>query len=146
MINHSIQRLQWLTNTIPPLLSQISEADFAAKPLPNKWSKKEVLGHLIDSSTNNHQRFVRGQFEDMPAIQYDQNGWNEYSYYQEMDSRQLITFWTIYNQHLAAILQHIPAARLDRQVKVYEQPYTLIFLINDYVAHLEHHLRQIVVY
>lgn len=51
------------------------------KQLPSKWSKKEILGHLIDRVTNNHQRVVRGQFENNPEISYDQNKWNEFSFH-----------------------------------------------------------------
>ncbi len=47
------------------------------KLFPNKWSKKEIIGHLINSATNNHQRFVRCQFETIPKIVYDQNKWKE---------------------------------------------------------------------
>ena len=79
------------------MLTQISEEKMSEKPAPNKWSKKEIIGHLIDSATNNHHRFVRGQFEAIPEIRHNQNGWNKYSFYQQIDSKQIILFWTIYN-------------------------------------------------
>jgi hypothetical protein len=81
MINNSITRLAHLCEIIPPLLFAIGEPAFSSKPAPGKWSKKQIIGHLIDSATNNHQRFVRAQFETRPRIYYDQNKWNEYSYY-----------------------------------------------------------------
>lgn len=73
MIETSIARLQILCDTIPDLLLNIDEIIFSEKPSNNKWSKKEIIGHLIDSAANNHQRFVRAQFEDLPSIAYDQN-------------------------------------------------------------------------
>jgi hypothetical protein len=55
------------------LLNAIEEPAFSLKQSPARWSQKEIIGHLIDSATNNHHRFVRGQFEDSPVIAYDQN-------------------------------------------------------------------------
>lgn len=146
MIATAIDRLEYLCAAIPPLLLQIDEETFSRKERPDKWSKKEILGHLIDSATNNHQRFVRGQFEDNPAIVYDQDKWNEYNFHQQTDPRQLIDFWTIYNKQLLFLVKHISQEHLQRTCLVGGSFLTLDFLINDYVGHLEHHLRQIVVY
>ncbi len=112
----------------------------------DKWSKKEILGHLIDSATNNHHRFVRGQFEEHPEISYDQNNWNKYNYYQQLDIQQLISFWTVYNKQLLAIIREIPTANLIRACMIGSNLVTIEFLINDYVKHLAHHLKQIVEY
>ena len=147
MISSSIQRLQYLTEMLPPRLTLIKEEDFSDKPAPHKWSKKQILGHLIDSATNNHQRFIRVQFEQTPTIVYKQNEWNALSYYQQLDSGQLIQFWTLYNKQLIHIIRHIPEQNLQKECNAGGQaPVTLEWLINDYVAHLEHHLHQIVDY
>ncbi|WP_143310101.1 DinB family protein [Chitinophaga vietnamensis] len=146
MITTALDRLQYLCEVIPPLLQQIDEASFTFKPQPAKWSKKEILGHLIDSAANNHQRFVRTQFEEAPAIAYDQNQWNTFSYHQQIDTQQLISFWTAYNKQLLALASLIPASLLGRECNVKGTMFTLEFIITDYVSHLEHHLRQIVAY
>lgn len=142
-----LQRLHYLCAVIPPLLYKIPEADFCGKPHPEKWSKKEILGHLIDSAANNHQRFIRAQLEEVPAIVYDQNQWNALGHYNEMDRAQLIEFWTLYNRHLLHVLQHIPEENLGRRCWCGgPAPVTLQWLGEDYVRHLEHHLHQIVPY
>jgi hypothetical protein len=147
MIRESIKRLRQLCDIIPPLLLQIPEKEFNFKPAPAKWSKKEILGHLVDSAANNHQRFVRVQFEDAPVIMYDQNEWNSFSYHQAMHANDLIQFWQTYNRHLADIAERIPASLLARECNTGdEKNVTLEFIITDYVVHQEHHLRQIVVY
>jgi len=147
MIEKAIARLQFLCDTIPPLLNAMDAQAFSAKPAPGKWSKKEVIGHLIDSAANNHHRFVRGQFEDMPFIRYDQNKWNEHNYYQQMDKAQVIAFWTIYNKQLLELIKRIPNNKLSNKVRTEgENGLTLQFLIEDYVVHMEHHLRQVVSY
>lgn len=146
MIEKAINRLSYIIEKVPSILTEIGEANMSAKPLPNKWSKKEIVGHLIDSATNNHQRFVRGQFESVPEIRYEQNKWNEYGFYQHIDSSQIISFWTIYNKQLIEIIKRIPTENLERQIKVGDNLLTIEFLIIDYVEHLEHHLKQIIDY
>ena len=146
MIENSIKKLQYLCKIVPELLLKIDEQTFCEKLTPEKWSKKQVIGHLIDSATNNHQRFVRGQFEAFPSIQYDQNKWNECNFYQEIDSKQIINFWKVYNLQLVEIINRIPKENLNKQINVGNDFLTLEFIITDYVEHLEHHLKQIVVY
>jgi hypothetical protein len=146
MIDNAISRLTYIIEKVPSILAEIGEEKMSLKPLPNKWSKKEIIGHLIDSATNNHQRFVRGQFETLPEIRYEQDKWNEYGFYQQIDSKQIISFWTIYNKQLIEIIKRIPTENLKRQIKVGENLLTLDFLIADYVEHLEHHLKQVTEY
>ena len=147
MIHDSLKRLNDLVRIIPPLLSSITEKDFSFKASPEKWSKKEILGHLVDSATNNHQRFVRLQFEHEPVISYNQNNWAQFSYHQTTRTDSLVKFWTSYNKHLLHIISEIPE-KYYRNVCVMGNGdrVTLEFLINDYVVHLEHHLKQIVKY
>jgi hypothetical protein len=142
----SIKRLQFLCDTLPDLMNQMDDATFSKKDDPNKWSKKEILGHLIDSATNNHQRFIRAQFEHNPEIVYDQVNWNRFSYYQQMNSRELIQFWLSYNKHLISLIKNMPKESLTRTCSVAGDLLTLEFLIKDYVVHLEHHLKQITRY
>src|SRR5438874_12129162 len=104
----AIDRLSYLCATLPDMISKISEQEFSFKPSRDKWSKKEILGHLIDSAANNHQRFVRIQYEQEPAIFYDQNEWNRLHHYNELDSGQLIQFWKMYNEQLVNLLERIP--------------------------------------
>jgi hypothetical protein len=146
MINQALAQLTFIVEKAPSMLTQISEEKMSEKPAPNKWSKKEIIGHLIDSATNNHHRFVRGQFEAIPEIRYDQNGWNKYSFYQQIDSKQIILFWTIYNSQLIELIKRIPTDNLKRKVKVGDNLLTIEYLIIDYVEHLEHHLKQAIDY
>ena len=67
----------------------------ARRPDAQTWSPKEVLGHLIDSAANNHQRFVRAQETDALTVPgYEQNHWVESQGYQEADWPHLIALWT----------------------------------------------------
>lgn len=146
MIEKALNRLEYIINLTPKMLTEISEENMSTKPSPTKWSKKEIIGHLIDSATNNHQRFVRGQFENIPEISYEQNNWNEFSFYNQIESKQIISFWTIYNKQIIEIIKRIPKENLEKQIKIGNNILTLEFLIIDYVEHLEHHLKQIIEY
>ncbi|MCF0055659.1 DinB family protein [Dyadobacter sp. CY356] len=141
------ERLKVLVNSIPALLEEISETELSLKPSPSQWSKKEILGHLIDSAANNHQRFIRIQYEHEPVLFYDQNQWNELSNYQNISANHLIQFWKSYNQQLVEIINLISDENLNRLGSGNDgQKLPLNFYITDYVGHLEHHLKQIVHY
>jgi hypothetical protein len=157
MTGKSIQRLESLCDTIPALLRAIATTEFSRQAVPGKWSKKQIIGHLIDSAANNHHRFVRGQFEEVPRITYDQDAWNAHSYYQDMDGEEVIGFWEAYNRQLLRIISNIPEHLLQRRVETGGESFfagntppgptpTIDFLIEDYVAHMEYHLRQVVQY
>ncbi|MEC5142463.1 DinB family protein [Chitinophaga sp. 212800010-3] len=147
MENTATIRLAWLLENIPTVLGQLNEEEWRFKPSPEKWSKQEILGHLIDSAANNHQRFVRIQVEDEPVIRYNQNDWNKYSRHQLQPATLLLDTWTTYNRFLLSLIKHIPEAALTQTgIGGEGKPFTLAFIIDDYVAHMEHHLRQIINY
>ncbi|WP_153796347.1 DinB family protein [Foetidibacter luteolus] len=140
-------RILTLCDTIPALVLQLPENELTARPAPGKWSKKEILGHLIDSAANNHQRFVRGQFEQEPQIFYAQNEWVSFQQYNTASMQQLLALWQAYNRHLAYIISLVPAESLGRQCRGRDgNLYTLSYLIEDYLVHMEHHLKQIITY
>jgi hypothetical protein len=127
-----------------PRLSAISEQGAAQKPAANKWSKKEILGHLIDSAANNHQRFVRLQLErEISLPGYEQDGWVRVARYQDRPWTEIIALWAAYNRHLATIIDTLDPSALGH---VWHSPggdVTLEFIATDYVRHLKHHLNQI---
>lgn len=143
----NLKRLLYLCETIPSLFTELTETELSHKPAPNKWSKKEILGHLIDSATCNHQRFVRAQFETLPTIIYDQDNWNTSNNYQLMESKRLLSFWTAYNLHLAELMELMTPENKEKQcITGGGTQHTIAWLFNDYVSHLEYHLQQILKY
>lgn len=143
------QTAQFLIQTIEkalPMLRQISDEAASAKPRPEKWSKKEILGHLIDSASNNQHKFVRtmqaGKHVDF--VGYAQNFWVEAQVYNEANWLVIIGLWENYNHHLAHIIQHTPSEKLENTISIEgSQPFTLRFIMEDYVEHVNHHLKQI---
>jgi hypothetical protein len=143
-----IDRLQEHVNTVPSKFLKYPEGELRRKPAPDKWSKKELLGHLIDSAANNHHRFIKIQFMPQPFFVdgYAQNDWVKIQKYNEIDTQHLVNFWKIYNEHILIILQNTPEEKLNLKITP-EQPFeeadTFFLLIKDYVDHMDHHLKQI---
>jgi len=143
-----VDRLQENINLTPSKFLKYSEEELRRKPAPNKWSKKELLGHLIDSATNNHIRFIKIQFMPSPFFVegYAQNDWVRIQKYNEIDTEHLVNYWKIYNEHILLIMQNTPIEKLNLVITP-EQPFeeadTLFLLMKDYVDHMDHHLKQI---
>jgi hypothetical protein len=126
-------------------LRAVGEAEAAASPAEGRWSKKEILGHLIDSAANNHQRFVRAQEgAEYTGPRYEQEHWVGSQGYAASSWPELIEFWRLYNRHLAQVIRRIPEERLGVSCRIGPaEPVTLGFVVEDYLSHLKHHLRQI---
>lgn len=144
-MNETAAGLQTTVEMAAPLLRQIDDAAASRKPAPEKWSKKEILGHLIDSAANNHQRFVRAQLQaELRFPGYEQVGWVSVQDYEGAPWSGLIDLWLNYNLHLAHVAGKVPVERLGTSLRIGEdEETTLGFLIEDYLRHLKHHLGQI---
>ena len=112
---------------------------------PGSWTRKQELGHLIDSAANNHQRFVRAALQgslEFPG--YDQPQWVRVQAVEEAPWPLLVALWASYNRYLSHVVAHLPAAQLEAPCRIGSgEPVTLRFLADDYLRHLLHHLTQI---
>src|SRR3954462_11038459 len=96
-------------------ISRIADKDLSSKPLPNKWSKKEVLGHLIDSGQNNLRRFIAGQYESTPPkIFYDQDFWVKVNDYQLRQAAHVVELWILSNEQICAVLTTMPQGNYSK--------------------------------
>ena len=111
------------------------------KPAVDRWSISEVVGHLVDSACNNHQRFVRAQYCDVLVFpKYEQNEWVSTANYRHCDWDSLVQLWYHYNRQIAVLVRNIPDSKLPTPCTI--TPYetcTLGFLVTDYLDHLHHH-------
>jgi hypothetical protein len=137
--------LRRIVDTAETQLRQVSEAESLPPVLKGGWSRKQVIGHLIDSASNNHQRFVRAALQDSLELPgYDQDGCVRVAAVQEMPWPALLSLWTSYNYYLAHVIAHLPANKLGVLCRIgSNEPVTLQFLVEDYVQHMLHHLTQI---
>ncbi|HXK03603.1 MAG TPA: DinB family protein [Verrucomicrobiae bacterium] len=141
----TIARFELVLATAPRKLVDISEADASRKPDPKRWSKKEVLGHLIDSAANNHQRFVRAQLVpriDLPT--YEQEFWVERQGYATEPWPDLVNLWLLLNRHLLHVVRAMPENVLGHEISIAGRPpVPLLTVIADYLGHMDNHLSQI---
>ena len=134
----------------------ISPEASRTSPAAGKWSPREVIGHLIDSASNNHQRFVRAQFsDDLEFHGYEQAEWVGTQGYNDETWEHLVQLWRLFNLHLIHLIGKIPEQVLAKQRHKHnlhqlawqpvpvDKPATLEYFIRDYLGHLKHHLRQI---
>jgi len=139
------QRLLATVEAAEPRLRRISGSESIHPVLPGGWSRRQVLGHLIDSASNNHQRFVRGAMQ--PSLEfpgYDQEANVRLQAPQEADWPLLVALWSAYNRYLAHVIARLPASKLESVCRIGSgAPVTLRFLADDYLTHMLHHLRQI---
>ena len=144
-VAHVATDLQQTIDATLPKLRAISDAAATEPRAPGKWSRKEIIGHLIDSASNNHQRFIRAQ-ETAKLVfpPYEQNHWSASQHCNERAWADLVTLWHAYNAHLAHVIARIPDEHLPAQCVIEEtHPVTLEFLVTDYVRHMKHHLAQV---
>ena len=137
-------------------LLEISPADSETPRAAGKWSPKEIIGHLIDSAANNHQRFVRAQFsDDLIFTGYEQEGWVRVQGYQSEPWPELVQLWKLYNQHILHLMSRVPEEtrlKLRHKHNLHQiasenlsenEPVTLDWFMRDYVDHMKKHLGQI---
>lgn len=137
-------------------LGQISPEQSQLPRAEGKWSPKEIIGHLIDSASNNHQRFVRAQFtDDLVFDGYEQEGWIRVQNYQGEAWLELIQLWKLYNQHILHLMSLVPEeTRMKLRYKhnlhqiasdslSEDEPVTLDWFMRDYVDHMKKHLKQV---
>ncbi|MCR9076291.1 MAG: DinB family protein [bacterium] len=137
-------------------LFEMQESFVAKARKEGAWSRKQILGHLIDSASVNHQRFIEAQINDAIVFDgYAHREWVELQEYQEQEWEELVTLWCALNMHICTIVEKVPNDVLDKPHSEHsyaktafrelpaDQPSTLGYLIEDYFAHLRYHLDQI---
>jgi len=137
-------------------LLTLTDAEAAARPVPGKWSPKEIIGHLIDSASNNHGRFIRAQLQkDLVFDGYEQDDWVRVQCYRDRAWPDLVRLWQGLNQHIAHVMETAAAEALAKPRPRHNldaiafrpvdrgQPATLDYFMRDYFDHLKHHLRQV---
>ena len=147
-VKAAMDQLEKRIESFPGELKQIPTQELLSRPMEGKWSKKEILGHLIDSAINNLKRFTEIQFLPQPykVISYKQVELVIVNDYQNLPLDHLLDLWQALNKQIVFVVRNIPEERLNYPVDPqYEngELKTLGWVIADYVAHMEHHFRQI---
>jgi DinB superfamily len=142
-----VEQLESIVNEYSVKFLNLSEEALSFKPAADKWSKKEIIGHLIDSAQNNIRRFITAQYQLNPHVVYEQDIWVSIQHYKDYDKAALISLWQLLNEHIIFVLKNMPVEKYQQQCntgKEKEELHTLEFLATDYITHHLHHLKQIV--
>ena len=140
------QKIIRFVTEMETLFSQNAIADFDAKSSDTSWSKKEILGHLVDSALNNLQRFTEIHYSATPyqLRPYNPDVLVATNQYQHKKRVELVQLWAQLNKQIALVIENLPESSLVFQIRLpNEEISDLEFLVRDYVEHLEHHLNQI---
>lgn len=144
-MNNLLNEFSSLIQTVPKIMIALTNTDF--KPNPTKWSKKEILGHLCDSATMNHKRFIERLIsnEELNLELYKQNSWVELNDYQNCYTiDEVITLWTALNKRFKNVLENVTEEQWKLEYRINQnEKVTLSWLFTDYIEHLKHHLNQI---
>jgi hypothetical protein len=128
------------------LKTDLLNRDWSYKAGPGKWSKKEIIGHLIDSAQINLQRFIRSTYSENFSLTYDQAEWVDAQHYISADINELLELWRLLNRQIMRVLENYPPDRLKVQCDTGKTAvcfHTIEHLAQDYVNHLNHHLKAI---
>jgi hypothetical protein len=147
-VTTAMHQLETFIGSFPIKLKQFSSEALLNRPAPGKWSRQEILGHLIDSAINNLKRFTEIQFLPQPysVISYNQNELVIVNNYQDIALDHLLHLWQALNRQIVLVVKNIPFEKLDYPVDPQygnKELKTLSWIICDYVAHMEHHFKQI---
>jgi DinB superfamily len=147
-VRSAMKQLAQYIETIPEELKAITEQEILQFRAAGKWSRKQILGHLIDSAINNLQRFTDIQFLPLPYIvqPYMQDELVLVNQYQQLPLNHLLQLWQALNRQIIFIVENIPDEKFDYPVNPQynnKEMKTLGWLICDYVAHMEHHHKQL---
>ncbi len=137
--------LRQIVNDIVPMLQKLDNADISTRPAPKKWCRKEILGHLIDSACNNQQKFVRMmQQTSLEFPGYLQDDWVDNQNWVAANWQEMIELFAAYNRHIAFLIETIDPKYYANTIMIEGKgPFTLEFILPDYVEHFKHHVKQI---
>ncbi len=144
-MKQTADELRQIIENIVPKLKQLPEPEIAQRPNPKKWARKEILGHLIDSASNNQQKFVRVM--QQPTLEfpgYAQDDWVDLQNWASADWIEMVDLFAAYNRHIAYLIETIDPKFHSHTITIEGVgPFTLGFIMPDYVEHLKHHVKQI---
>lgn len=141
-VNEVIIGIWKLMTEMQSYIAGKTDDELSRKSSPEKWSKKEILGHLCDSAFNNIQRLVRVQHEVNPSIVYNQDAWVKANNYQNQPILEVLNLWIALHLQFVEILKSFPENSLGSTIFCGE-PVTALFVLEDYLHHQLHHFAQI---
>jgi hypothetical protein len=146
-VHQAAAEIRRLVEQYEAVLLKISEPAPRGKKTPGGWTVREVLGHLIDSATNNHHRLLRLRLAaelSFPDYGPDIDAWISLQQYDRRGWAELLTIWHGLNLHLAQVLETAaPEVYGHRWIRPGSESVSFEEMAVDYVRHMNYHLRQV---
>ena len=143
----AVEKLQFLLDQGEKYFTETNE-DFLRKPYATgKWSRKQILGHLIDSAINNLTRFTEIGYQPQPYIyrEYNQGELVKINNYNEMPTDELLHLWLSLNKQIVRVMGSVTEERLNLKIQFTDGAMSdLRYIMHDYPEHMEHHINQII--
>ncbi len=144
-MNNIVKELDEIIEIFKSDYSELDESTSSIRISEDKWTLKEIIGHLIDSASNNHQRFVRFQLSKVLEFpDYKNKQWLEIQKHQNMKFSELLLLFYYYNKLITNIILNVDKKNLNNKWNVYwdENSTFITFeqLIVHYVDHIKSHL------
>jgi len=143
LAQHFREGLDTLYAALAALPPELADADTPWRD--GGWTRKQIVGHLLDSAANNRQRFVRAAIHgSFTGPDYAQDGWVAAHGYADQPWTTLLHWWKVEHEILVAVVDRIPEERLESICKIGDNaPVTLRFVVEDYFRHQRWHLAQL---
>jgi len=148
--NENNQELLRLIQEYEPKLLSLSEEAITKKENSQNRTIKQILGHLIDSASNNIHRIVHFQYQPSPLIFPDyanlgnNDRWIAIQNYQDENWEDLIQLWKYSNIHIVHVINNVNQNKLDNLwITALNERISLKSMILDYLPHFKLHLKEI---
>ncbi len=129
------------------ILSDLPEEEQVNRMNRQGRNIKHLIGHLIDSASNNHQRMVRLQYTsslNFPGFSVENDMWVSIQNHQQEDWQEMVQLWKYFNLHIAHIILHTDSSWLKNEWSDgTNDPVSLKDIIYEYLAHLTLHVNEI---
>lgn len=133
----------------PKLLALKNEQITIPRNSQNR-SIKQILGHMVDSASNNTHRIIHLQYGKNPLDFPDyanfgnNDKWIAIQNYQSENWENLVQLWKYSNFHIIHVFENVNPEKLDNEwITALQKKVTLKEMIESYLVHFKLHLSEI---
>ena len=144
------EELRYLVGLWEPRLNALTEGVISKRRNSQNRTIRQILGHLVDSASNNTHRMVHLQYRPSPmqfpnyATEGNNDRWIAIQDYQHEDWRIIVQLWKYANLHVIHVISHVDPEKLNNQWQAGENRLiSLKDMITEYLNHFKLHLSEI---
>jgi uncharacterized damage-inducible protein DinB len=149
--------LQQICDDLSKLISawEVELSSLPEKTISNRFNSqgrsiRQILGHMVDSATNNTHRLIHMHYQKSPVNYPDyanlgnNERWIAIQNYQEEEWDELVRLWAAVNRHMVHLIRQVDESKLNQYwISALKERVTLKEMISDYPRHFKLHLNEI---